>query len=77
MISNIINDYKLLATLIRLIIRIVEREVFGDYKLRRELGTPIITIRVVRIYFINGDEVYQYIYRQERWDKSALTRYAP
>ena len=26
---------------------------------------------------IDGDEVYQHIYRQERWDKSALTRCAP
>ena len=53
-----INDHELLAALIRLIIRIVEREVFGDYRLRRELGTSVIIIRVVRIYFIDGDEVY-------------------
>ena len=67
-----INDYELLAVFIYLIIRIVEREVFGDYRLQRELGTPIITVRVIRIHFIDGDEVYQYIYRQERWDKSVL-----
>jgi hypothetical protein len=40
-------------------------------------GTPVTAIRVVRIHLIDGDEVYQYIYRQERWDKSALTRCPP
>ena len=46
-----INDHELLAALIRLIIRIVERE-----GLRGELGTPVTAIRIVRIHFINGDE---------------------
>jgi hypothetical protein len=40
-------------------------------------GPPVTAVRVVRIHLIDGDEVYQYIYRQERWDKSALTRCAP
>src|SRR5271169_962448 len=48
-----------------------------DCGLRRELGTPITAVRVVRIHLVDGDEVYQHIYRQERWDKSALTRCAP
>src|SRR5271169_89997 len=47
-----------------------------DCGLRRELGTPITAVRVVRIHLVDGDEVYQHIYRQERWDKSALTRCA-
>jgi hypothetical protein len=67
-----INDYELLAALIRLIIGIVERE-----GLRRELGTPVTAVRVVRISLINGDEANQHVYRQERWDKSASTRCAP
>jgi hypothetical protein len=53
-----INDHKLLAVLIRLIIRIIERREFGDYGLRRELRTPVATIRVVRIHLVDGDEVY-------------------
>src|SRR5271155_4235732 len=63
--------------LVRLIIGIVERGGFGDCGLRRELRTPVTAVRVVRIHLIDGDEVYQHIYRQERWDKSALTRCAP
>ena len=72
-----INDHELLAVLIRLIFGIVERRRFGDCGLRRELGTPVTAVRVVRIHLIDGDEIYQHIYRQERWDKSALTRCAP
>ena len=53
-----INDHELLAALIRLIIGIVEREGFGDYGLRRKLGTPVTTVRVVRIHLVNGDEAY-------------------
>jgi hypothetical protein len=49
----------------------------GDCGLRRELGTPVTAVRVVRIHLIDDDEVYQHIYRQERLDKSALTRCAP
>jgi hypothetical protein len=44
--------------LIRLIIRIVEREGFGDYRLKRELGRPVTAIRVVRIHLVGGDEVF-------------------
>ena len=77
LISSVINDHELLAALVRLIIRVVERGVFGDCGLRRELGTPVTAVRVVRIHLIDGDEVYQHIYKQERWDKSALTRCAP
>ena len=58
-----INDHELLAALIRLVIRIVERE-----GLRRELGTPVIAVRVVMIHLIDGDEANQHVYRQERWD---------
>ena len=47
-----INDQELLAVLIRLIIRIVERE--GQL---RDLRTPATAIRVVWIYLIDGDEV--------------------
>ena len=65
------------ACTVRLIIGIVERGDFGDYGLRRELGTPVTTTRAVRIHLIDGDEVYQHIYRQEIWDKSALARCAP
>ena len=72
MISSVINDHELLAALIRLIIGIVERE-----GLRRELWTPVTAVRVVRIHLIDGDEVYQHIYRQERWDKRALMHCAP
>ena len=59
---------------IRFIIGIVKRGGFGDCG---ELGTPVTAVRVVRIHLIDGDEVYQHIYGQERWDKSALTRCAP
>jgi hypothetical protein len=51
----VINDQELLALLIRLIIRIVERWGFG---LRGELGNPVTTVRVVRIHLVDGDEVY-------------------
>jgi hypothetical protein len=54
----VINDQELLAVLIRLIIRIVEGREFGDCGLRRELGTPVTTVRVVRIHLADGDEVY-------------------
>jgi hypothetical protein len=53
-----INDQELLATLIRLIIGIVKRGVFGDCGLRRELGNPVAAVRVVRIHLVDGDEVY-------------------
>jgi hypothetical protein len=54
-----INDHELLAALARLIIGIVERGGgFGDCGLRRELGTPVTAVRVVRIHLIDGDEVY-------------------
>ena len=66
MVSGVINDHELLAALIRLIIGIVEREA-----LRRELRTPVTAVRVVRIHLIDGGEVNQHVYRQERWDKSA------
>jgi hypothetical protein len=52
------NDHRLLAVLIRLIIGIVERRGFGDCRLRRELGTPVTAVRVVRIHLVDGDEVY-------------------
>jgi hypothetical protein len=39
---------------------------FGDCGLRRELGTSVTAVRVVRIHLVDGDEVYQHIYRQER-----------
>jgi hypothetical protein len=55
MISSVINDQELLAVLIRLIIRIIERWGFG---LRGELGTSVTAVRVVRIHLIDGDEVY-------------------
>ena len=58
MIGNVINDHELLALLIRLIIGIVEGKRFGDCGLRRELGTPITDVRVVRIYLVDGDVVY-------------------
>ena len=67
-----INDHELLAALIRLIIGIVERE-----GLRRELRTPVTAVRVVRIHLIDGGEVNQHVYRQERWDKSASGHAAP
>jgi hypothetical protein len=54
----VIKDHELLAVLIRLIIGIVERKGSGDYRLRRELGTPVTAVRVVRIYLIDGDVVY-------------------
>jgi hypothetical protein len=57
LISGVINDQELLAALIRLIIGVVERG-FGDCGLRRELGTPITAVRVVRIHLIDGGEVY-------------------
>src|SRR5271168_4561477 len=34
-------------------------------------------VRVVRIHLIDGGEVNQHVYRQERWDKSASGRCAP
>jgi hypothetical protein len=55
----VIKDHELLAVLIRLIIGIVERRGgFGDCGLRRELGTPVTAVRVVRIYLVDGDVVY-------------------
>ena len=48
-----IHDHELLAALIRLIIGIVERE-----GLRRDPGTPVTAVRVVRIHLVDGDEVY-------------------
>jgi hypothetical protein len=38
--------------------RYVERGGFEDCGLRRELGTPVTAVRVVRIYLVDGDEVY-------------------
>jgi hypothetical protein len=58
LISSVINDQELLAVLIRLIIGIVEGRGFGDCGPRRELGTPVTTVRVVRIHLVDGDEVY-------------------
>ena len=58
LIGGVINDQELLAVLIRLIIGIVEGRGFGDCGLRRELGTPVTTVRVVRIHLVDGDEVY-------------------
>ena len=55
LIGGVINDQELLAVLVCLIIRIVERWWFG---LRRELGNPVTAIRVVRIHLVDGDEVY-------------------
>jgi len=52
-----INDQELLAALVRLIIRIIERG-FEDCGLRRELGTPVTAVRVIRIHLVDGDEVY-------------------
>jgi hypothetical protein len=54
----VINDHELLAVLVRLIIRTVERRGFGDCRLLRELGTPVTTVRVVRVHLVDGDEVY-------------------
>ena len=39
-----INDHELLVTLIYLIIRIVEREVFEDYRLEGNLGPPSLLL---------------------------------
>ena len=58
MISSVINDHELLAVLVRLIIGIVERRGFGGCGLRRELGTPVIAVRVVRIHLIDGDVIH-------------------
>ena len=58
LISSVINDQELLAVLIRLIIGIVEGRGFGYCGLRRELGTPVTAVRVVRIHLVEGDEVY-------------------
>ena len=58
MIGSVINDHELLAVLIRLIIGIVEGRRFGDCGPRRELGTPVTAVRVVRIYLVGGDVVY-------------------
>jgi hypothetical protein len=77
LISSAINDHKLLTALVRLIIKIVERGVSGIVDCEGNSGPPVTVVRVVRIHLIDGDEVYQHIYRQERWDKSALTRCAP
>ena len=52
-----INDHKLLAPLIRLIIGIIERRV-RDCGLRKELRTPVTAVKVVRIHLVDGDEVY-------------------
>jgi hypothetical protein len=57
LISSVINGHELLAVLVRLIIRIVEGKRFGDYGLRGGLGTPVPTVRVVRIHLVDGDEV--------------------
>jgi hypothetical protein len=54
----VINDHELLAVLIRLIIGIIERRRFGDCGLRREFGTPVTAVRVVRIHLVVGDVVY-------------------
>jgi hypothetical protein len=51
-----INDHELPAVLVRLIIGIVEKRGFGDCGLRRELGSPVTAVRVVRIHLVNGDE---------------------
>jgi hypothetical protein len=77
LISSVINDQELLAVLVHLITGIFEKGGFGDCGLRREVGTSVTAVRVVKIHLIDGDEVYQHIYRQERWDKSALTCCAP
>ena len=58
LISSVNNDHELLAVLIRLIIRIIEGRGFGDCGLRRELGTPVTTVRVVRIHLVDGDDLY-------------------
>ena len=52
-----INDHELLAVLVRLIIGIIEWEGFGDCGLRRELGTPVTAVRVIRIHLVDGGEV--------------------
>jgi len=54
----VINGHELLAVLVRLIIGIIERRGFVDCGLRRELGTPVTAVRVVRIHLADGDEVY-------------------
>jgi len=53
-----IKDHKLLAALIRLIIRIIERGGLGDCGLRRKLRTPVTAVRVVRIHLVDGDKLY-------------------
>jgi len=58
LISSVINDHELLTVLVHLIIGTVERRVFGDYGLRRELGTPVAAVRVVRIHLVDSDVVY-------------------
>jgi hypothetical protein len=58
LIGSVINDHELLAVLIRLIFGIVERRRFGDCGLRRELGTPVTAVKVVRIHLVDGDVVY-------------------
>jgi hypothetical protein len=58
LISSVISDHELLAVLVRLIIGIVERRGFGDCGLRRELGTPAIAVKVIRIYLVDGDVVH-------------------
>ena len=49
-----INNQELLTALIALIIRIVERVC----ACKRGLETLVTAIRVVRIYLVNGSEVY-------------------
>jgi hypothetical protein len=61
----VINDHELLAALVRLIIKIVEREGSEIVDCEGNSGTPVTAVRVVRIHLIDGDEVYQHIYRQE------------
>ena len=50
--------HELLAVLVCLIIVIVGRREFAEYGLRRELGTPVTAVRVVRIHSADGDEAY-------------------
>jgi hypothetical protein len=58
LIGSVINDHELLAVLVRLIIGITEKRGFEDCGLRRELGTPVTAVRVIRIHLVDGDEVY-------------------
>jgi hypothetical protein len=59
LISSMINDYELLAALIRFIIRIVEKEGGGGSGIvdcEGNSGPPVTAFRVVRIYLLDGDE---------------------